>query len=141
MNLNEFYEDTPKQEIQVIENQLIIAKQMQNKLIDLEKQKKDIEDTEKEMRKQLEEDMRNNGITKYESNDKRLLISLGESTPDEEQEVSEVDEERFIKENAKLHNEYVTTRAKYRIKKKVFVKGRKGTLRITVRSDEDESIS
>lgn len=141
MDLDEFYEEEQTTDIQVIENQLIIAKQMQNKLIELETQKKTIEDTEKEMRKQLEEVMRNNGITKYESNDKRLLISLGESTPDEEQEVSEVDEERFIKENTKLHNEYVTTRAKYRIKKKVFVKGRKGTLRITVRSDEDESIS
>ena len=121
MDLNEFYEeDTPKQEIQVIENQLIIAKQMQNKLIELETQKKAIEDIEKEMKRKLEEVMRANHITSFESSDKRLKISLGEDG-----ETTTIDKDKLFLEHADIFRECV----KYT--------PRKGTLRITIREEKD----
>lgn len=115
MELDEFYEETTN-EIQVIENQLIIAKQMQNKLIELETQKKAIEDTEKEMKKKLEEIMRANGITSYESNDKRIRISLGE---DEETET--IDKNKLFTEYGDVYRKVVKSTP------------RKGKLRITLR--------
>lgn len=120
MNLDEFYEETPKQEIQVIENQLIIAKQMQNKLIELETQKKAIEDTEKEMKKKLEEVMRANHITGFESSDKRLKISLGEDTTTET-----IDKDKLWLEHPDIYKECVKETS------------RKGTLRITIREVKD----
>ncbi|MBO7733003.1 MAG: hypothetical protein J6S67_10630 [Methanobrevibacter sp.] len=120
MDLNEFYEETPTRDIQVIENQLIIAKQMQNKLIELETQKKNIEQTEKEMKKQLEEVMRANNITSYESNDKKLRISLGEDT-----ETETIDKEKLYLEHGDIYREVVKWTP------------RKGTLRITIRGDKD----
>lgn len=120
MKLDEFYEETPKQEIQVIENQLIIAKQMQNKLIELETQKKSIENTEKEMKKQLETVMKENNITSYESNDKKLKISLGEDA-----EVETIDKEKLYLEHGDIYREVVKWAP------------RKGTLRITIRGDKD----
>lgn len=145
MGLNEYLEQEETSLVRVDEGQLILAKQLQQQLIDFETKRKEIEAKEKEMKKQLEEVMQKNGITRYESNDKRILISLGEGTPDEEQEIVEVDEEKFIHENLKLHNEYVLMtqqynkeREKYGVKKKVIVKGRKGTLRITIREEKED---
>ena len=57
MNLDDFYEETPKQEIQIVENQLILAKNLQNKIVEFEKQKKAIEDAEKILKEQLEQVM------------------------------------------------------------------------------------
>lgn len=121
----EYYEDTPKQEIQeiqVIENQLIIAKQMQNKLIELETQKKAIEDTEKEMKRKLEEVMRENHITSFESNDKRIRISLGEDTI-----TDTIDKNKLWLEHPDIYSEVAKEST------------RKGSLRITIREVSDET--
>ena len=120
MDLDEFYEAAQTTDIQVIENQLIIAKQMQNKLIELETQKKNIENVEKEMKKQLEEIMRENHITGYESNDKRIKITLGSDG-----ETETIDKEKLWLEHPDIFQEVVKTTP------------RKGTLRITIREEQD----
>ena len=120
MDLTEFYEKEQTTDIQVIENQLIIAKQMQNKLIELETQKKAIEDTEKEMKQKLEEVMRANHITGFESNDKRIKISLGEDTTTET-----IDKDKLWLEHPDIYKECVKETS------------RKGTLRITIREAKD----
>ena len=120
MNLDEFYEEEQTNDIQVIENQLIIAKQMQNKLIELETQKKAIEDTEKEMKRKLEEVMRANHITSFESNDKRIRISLGEDSTTET-----IDKDKLWLEHPDIYRECVKESS------------RKGTLRITIREVSD----
>ena len=120
MDLDEFYEEEQTTDIQVIENQLIIAKQMQNKLIELETQKKAIEDTEKEMKRKLEEAMRANHITGFESNDKRIKISLGEDTTTET-----IDKDKLWLEHPDIYKECVKETS------------RKGTLRITIREAKD----
>ena len=122
MELDEFYEEETTTDIQVIENQLIIAKQMQNKLIELEKQKKAIEDTEKEMKKKLEEVMRANGITGFESNDKTLKISLGEDTTN-----YDIDKDMLFEKYPNIYRECNVKETK-----------RKGTLRITIREVGNE---
>lgn len=123
MNLNEFYEEQQTTDIQVIENQLIIAKQMQNKLIELETQKKVIEDTEKEMKRKLEEVMRANHITGFESNDKRIKISLGEDITTET-----IDKDKLWLEHPDIYKECVNEST------------RKGTLRITIREAKDGEV-
>jgi predicted phage-related endonuclease len=120
MDLDEFYEEEQTTDIQVIENQLIIAKQMQNKLIELETQKKTIEDTEKEMKRKLEEVMRANHITGFESTDKRIKISLGEDTTTET-----IDKDKLWLEHPDIYKECVKETS------------RKGTLRITIREAKD----
>lgn len=120
MDLNEFYEEEQTTDIQVIENQLIIAKQMQNKLIELETQKKNIESVEKEMKAKLEAVMRKNHITGFESNDKRIKISLGEDSTTET-----IDKDKLWLEHPDIYRECVKESS------------RKGTLRITIREAKD----
>lgn len=120
MDLNEFYDETPKNDIQIVEDQLVIAKQMQNKLIELETQKKNIENTEKEMKRKLEEVMRANNITSYESNDKRIRISLGEDNI-----TTTIDKDKLFME---YYDVYMACAKESH---------KKGALRITIRGDED----
>lgn len=119
MRLNEFLEKEETSLVKVEEGQLIVAQQMRDKLIELETTKKEIETKEKEIKKQLEEVMRANGITGYESNDKRLLISLGEDGITET-----IDKEKLFKEYPDAYRECS--------------KGtpRKGSLRITIREEK-----
>ena len=123
MDLNEFYEEEQTTDIQVIENQLIIAKQMQNKLIELETQKKAIEDTEKEMKQKLEEVMRTNHITGFESNDKRIRISLGEDTTTET-----IDKDKLFMEYPDAYRNCMKETK------------RKGILRITIREEDNGEV-
>lgn len=119
MDINEFIEETNL--VRVDEGQLIVAKQMQNKLIELENTKKDIEAKEKEMKKQLEEVMRANGITGYESNDKRIKISLGEDGTTES-----IDKDKLFLNYPDAYRNCVKETP------------RKGSLRITIREAKDE---
>lgn len=81
MDLDEFYnKDTHTNEIQVVENQLVLAKQLQYEMIGLEKQKKLIEETEKELKAKLEDVMSKNNISSYETNDKKIKISYTPQT-------------------------------------------------------------
>lgn len=120
MELDEFYEDTPN-EIQVVENHLIINKQLQEQFIEFEKQKRSIELAEKQMKAKLEEVMRANGITSYESNDKRIRISLGEDTT-----IETVDKDKLFMEYPDAYRACVKET------------NRKGTFRITIRGDEND---
>ena len=119
MELDEFYEETPN-EIQVVENHLIINKQLQDQFVKFEKQKKAIEETEKELKNKLEEVMRANGITSYESNDKRIRISLGEDSTTET-----IDKDKLWLEHPDIYRECVKESS------------RKGSLRITIREVSD----
>lgn len=120
MELDEFYEETPKQEIQVIENHLIINQQIQDKFVEFENQKKAIDKAEKELKKRLEEVMRENGISSYESNDKRIRISLGEDST-----IENIDKDKLFKEYPDAYRECMKETK------------RKGTLRITIREEDN----
>lgn len=132
MNLDEFYEEKreikhikltnehPDNEIQVIENQLIITKQLQNKLIAFEEQKKAIEKAEKSLKQCLEQIMKENGITSYETNDKRIRISLGEDST-----IESIDKDKLFMEYPDAYRECIKETK------------RKGTLRITIREEDN----
>lgn len=121
MGLSEFLEEETSL-VRVDEGQLIIAEQMRNKLIEFETARKEIETKEKEMKKQLEEVMRANGITGYESNDKRIKISLGEDTTN-----YDLDKDLLWEKYPDIYRECNTKEVK-----------RKGSLRITIREAKDE---
>ena len=78
MDFEDLINEEPKDLIRVDEGQLIVAKQMQQQLIDFEKTRKEIEKKEKELKQKLYDVMKENGITKFESNDKKIMITLGE---------------------------------------------------------------
>lgn len=106
-----------KNEITVVEDQLVLADSMKNKLIELETKKKEIEKLSKGIKAELEEAMRNNSITGYESNDKRLQITLGEDTTS-----YDIDKDLLLQKYPDIYRECNVKETK-----------RKGSLRITVR--------
>ena len=123
MELNDFLNnEEPKELVRVDEGQLIIAQQMQQQLINFEKNRKEIEKKEKELKATLYEVMKENGITKYESNDKTLMITLGEDST-----IETVDKD-------KLFLKYPDV---YRDEEIVKESTRKGSLRITIRESEE----
>lgn len=109
--------ENEKKEIQVVEDQLVLADSMKNKLIELETKKKEIEKLSKNIKAELEEAMRNNSITGYESNDKRIKITLGEDTT-----IYGLDEALLLQKYPDIYRECNTKETK-----------RKGSLRITIR--------
>ena len=119
MGLSDFLEQEETSMVKVEEGQLIIAQQMQDKLIELETMKKDIETKEKEMKKQLEDVMRNYGVTGYESNDKKIKISLGEDGITES-----IDKDKLFKEYPNAFRDCLKETPK------------KGKLTITIRGDK-----
>lgn len=121
MGLNEFLEQEETSLVKVEEGQLIVATQMQHKLIELATQKKAIENAEKEMKNQLEEVMRANGITGYESNDKRVRITLAEDGITES-----IDKDKLFKEYPDVYRACLKESP------------RKGKLQITIREANDE---
>ena len=106
-----------KNEIQVVEDQLVLADSMKNKLIELETKKKEIDKLSKSIKAELEEAMRNNSITGYESNDKRIMITLGEDTTS-----YDIDKDYLWEKYPDIYRECNTKETK-----------RKGSLRITIR--------
>lgn len=129
MELNDFLDnielnepEEPKELVRVDEGQLIIAQYMKEQLINFELVRKTIEKQEKELKKNIEEVMRTNGITKYESNDKTLMITLGEDSTTET-----VDKDKlFLKYPDVYRDEEIVKESK-----------RKGSLRITIRESEE----
>lgn len=106
-----------KNEITVVENQLVLADSMKKQLIELETKKKEIETISKEIKAKLEEAMRNNSITGYESNDKRIKITLGEDTTS-----YDIDKDLLLQKYPDIYRECNVKETK-----------RKGSLRITIR--------
>ena len=109
--------DETKNEITVVEDQLVLADSMKNKLIELEEKKKEIESLSKGIKAQLEEAMRNNSITGYESNDKRIKITLGEDTTS-----YDIDKDLLFEKYPDIYRECNVKETK-----------RKGSLKITIR--------
>lgn len=107
--------------IKVEEGQLIIAKNIIDKIKELEAKKKHIDKIEKEFKDKLKEIMEQNQITKYTSNDETLKISYTPAT-----KPLVFDTERFIKEHHELYVEY--QKESYR----------SGNLRITIKEKVDE---
>lgn len=125
MDLDEFYnEDTHKQEIQVVENQLVLAKQLQYEMIGLEKQKKLIEETEKELKAKLEAVMSKNNISSYETNDKKIKISY---TPETTYET--FDKEQLFIDYPDIYRKYVKETP------------RKASVRITIREEKENELN
>ena len=120
MGLNEYLDN---QLVKVDEGSLIIAQQIQEQLINFQVEKKKIDKQEKELKNKLEDIMRKNNITKYESNDKKLMITLGEDTTTE------------TVNKDKLFLKYPDV---YRDEEIVKESTRKGSLRITIREDKNE---
>lgn len=125
MGLMEFLENEKKEEVstdlvRVDEGQLIVAKKIQQQLIDFEKTRKEIESKEKELKEKIYEVMKANRIDKYESNDKRIMISLGKDGITET-----IDKEKLFLDYPDAYKECLKETP------------RKGTLRITIREEKD----
>lgn len=105
--------------IRVEEGQLIIVKNAIENIKKMEQKKKEIDLKEKEFKSNLEQIMKENGITSYESMDKTLKISY---TP--ETETRTFDSTTFQKENPELYTKYLKDGI------------RKGSIRITIREDK-----
>ena len=127
MELNEFLnnkvETNSNELVRVDEGKLIIAQQIKEQLINFELTKKEIDKQQKEYKSKIEEVMRENGITKYESNDKTLMITLGEDSTTET-----VDKDKlFLKYPDVYRDEEIVKESK-----------RKGSLRITIREVKEK---
>ena len=124
MDLSEFYdemfEDTSKQEIQIVENQLVLAKNLQKRIIEFEQEKKAIESAEKILKQQLEQVMGENNISSFETTDKKIKISY---TPPTMMET--FDKEKLFLDDPDTYKKYVRETPK------------KASVRITIRGDEN----
>ena len=120
MSLNEYLDNNKQEIIRVDDGQLIVAESARKQLIDFELKRKEIEKKEKELKAKLEEVMRANNITGYETNDKRIRISLGEDTT-----IETIDKDKLFMEFPDAYRECLKETP------------RKGVLRITIRGDED----
>ena len=108
-----------KELVRVDEGQLIVAEEIQKQLIEMETLRKKIDKKVKEIKNKIEYLMREYGITKYESNDKRILITLGEDGENES-----VDSNELFLKYPDIYRELVK------------VTKRKGTFRFTIRESE-----
>lgn len=105
--------------VRVEEGQLIIAKEIVNKIKDLEKKKKQIDKIQKTYKEKILEAMEKNDIESFETNDKTLKITRVKGG-----KVSIFDSERFIQDHHDLYVEYQKD------------SNRKSSIRITVRENK-----
>ena len=110
-----------KELVKVEEGQLIIAKEVVNKIKELEKKKKQLDEIQKTYKEKILEVMENNNIKSFETNDKTLKITRTEGGI-----TSIFDSSRFSKEHHDLYVEYLKDSTM------------KSSLRITVRENENE---
>ena len=121
MNFEDYIKENESTElVRVDEGQLIIAQEIQKQLIDFETVRKEIDKKEKELKATLYNVMRANGVTKYESNDKRIMITLGEDGVTEK-----VDSNELWLKYPDIYRELVQETP------------RKGALRITIREAKE----
>ena len=90
---------------------------MQDRIIELETKKKELDNASKEMKAKLEEVMKANNITGYESNDKRIKITLGEDSLN-----YDIDKDMLWEKYPDIYRECNVKEIK-----------RKGSLRVTIR--------
>lgn len=110
-----------------------------DKIVEIEnalKEKNELDKQLKDFKEQLKQAMKIYEVKKWETPN-GIKIALIDDVPDSEEEVSYIDEEEFIKENSKLHNEYVTIRQKYTKTRIELMKGKKGYVRITIPKEEE----
>ena len=119
MDLDEFYGTEEKNDIQVVENQLVLTRQLQSEIIGFEKQKALINEIERELKTKLEKAMGDNGITSYETNDKKIKISY---TPETTMET--LDRDKLFTEFPEAYRACIKDTP------------RKASVRITVRDNE-----
>ena len=110
-----------KQEITVVEDQLVLAKTMVNQLVELETKIKGLEKVKKAINEKLTTVMGDNNISSYESNDNRLRISYSTGGTTET-----IDKEKLFKLYPEAYRECV--------KESV----RKPSVRVTVREVTNE---
>lgn len=127
MGLNEFLdkevETTSNELVRVDEGQLIIAEAIKKQMIEFEKAAKEIKKKQEEFKTNIKKVMKENGITKYESNDKQLMITLGEDSITETVDKNKL----FLKYPDVYRDEEIVKESK-----------REGSLRITIREGKDE---
>lgn len=127
MGLNEFLdkevETTSNELVRVDEGQLIIAEAIKKQMIEFEKAAKEIKKKQEEFKTNIKKVMKENGITKYESNDKQLMITLGEDSITETVDKNKL----FLKYPNVYRDEEIVKESK-----------REGSLRITIREGKDE---
>ena len=127
MGLNEFLdkevETTSNELVRVDEGQLIIAESIKKQMIEFELAAKEIKKKQEEFKTNIKKVMKENGITKYESNDKQLMITLGEDSITETVDKNKL----FLKYPDVYRDEEIVKETK-----------REGSLRITIREGKDE---
>ena len=127
MGLNEFLdkevETTSNELVRVDEGQLIIAEAIKKQMIEFEKAAKEIKKKQEEFKTNIKKVMKENGITKYESNDKQLIITLGEDSLTETVDKNKL----FLKYPDVYRDEEIVKESK-----------REGSLRITIREGKDD---
>lgn len=105
--------------VRVEEGQLIIAKEIINKIKDLENKKKQIDEIQKNFKEKILEVMENNDIKSFETNDKTLKITRTEGG-----KTTIFDSTKFAEEHHDLYIKYQKE------------SNRKSSIRITVRENE-----
>lgn len=123
MSLADYLDKDEKSLVRVEEGTLVVSESIRQHLIDFELKMKELDKKQKDMKANIKKVMKENGITKYESPDKRLLITLGEDSVTES-----VDKE-------KLWLKYPDV---YRDEEIVKENKREGSLRVTIRDKKDE---
>lgn len=122
MGLNEFLdkevEPTSNELVRVDEGQLIIAESIKKQMIEFELAAKEIKKKQEEFKTNIKKVMKENGITKYESNDKQLMITLGEDSITETVDKNKL----FLKYPDVYRDEEIVKESK-----------REGSLRVTIR--------
>ena len=90
-----------------------------------------------QVKEQLRNAMNNNSIKTWVMNNGTRITNVLDS-PDKEVEEDYYDEDRFIRENVELHQQYHNKLAEYKETRKVLKKGRKGYLKISFKKESDE---
>ena len=126
MSLSDYLDKEEKTLVRVEEGQLIIAEEIKRQLIDFELKMKELDKKQKEYKANIKKAMKENGITKYESNDKKLMITLGDDSITEKVNKDKL----FLKYPDVYRDEDIVQESK-----------KEGSLRITIREDKNELIN
>jgi len=134
IDLSKLKENPFLTEEDLIDNSVV---SLSKEVIRLEKQLQSYDELKKkyeEFKLKLKTAMEENGLKHWDTPN-GTKITLVEDTPDKEIEEEYYDDEKFIKENAELHERYINKLAEYRMTRKVLKKGKKGYVKITLSKD------
>ena len=114
--------------------------EISNKLYNFEMQLKDMEMIVKkrdELKSKLHQVMNERGLKGWEMPNGTKITNVFDSE-DKEVEEEYFNEDKFIQENAELHEQYHNKLAEYKEVRKVIKKGRKGYIKMTFKEAKDE---